>query len=130
MAATFLIRDGGVPGGSLDGAGDAMLGYPLRGGRMPITDNHACTRTPSPALFMPRHRSDRPRPVPERSKNFAFISQSAEMPDDVAFTVEYSVRAAQIAVYQLLGIDRSIPPVTRHEKSLNVQFEALVKAFK
>jgi oleate hydratase len=48
----------------------------------------------------------------------------------VVFTVEYSVRAAQMAVYQLLGIDRKIPPVTPHDKSLRVQFEALIKAFK
>lgn len=46
------------------------------------------------------------------------------------FTVEYSVRSAQIAVYGLLGIDRQIPPITAHDKSLCVQFEALVKAFK
>jgi oleate hydratase len=82
------------------------------------------------SMFMPRLKSDRPLPVPERSKNFAFISQFVEIPDDVVFTVEYSVRAAQMAVYQLLGIDREIPPVTRYDKSLQVQFEALIKAFK
>lgn len=82
------------------------------------------------SMFMPRHRSDRPRPVPEGSKNFAFISQFVEIEDDVVFTVEYSVRAAQMAVYELLKISRPIPPVTPHGKSLKVQFEALVKAFK
>ncbi|HXN46635.1 MAG TPA: oleate hydratase [Bryobacteraceae bacterium] len=82
------------------------------------------------SMFMPRLRSDRPLPVPSGSKNFAFISQFVEIPDDVVFTVEYSVRAAQMAVYQLLGIDRAVPPVTPHDKSLEVEFEALVKAFK
>lgn len=82
------------------------------------------------SMFMPRQLSDRPLPVPEGSKNFAFISQFVEIPDDVVFTVEYSVRAAQMAVYQLLGIDRQIPAVTRHDKNLRVQFEALIKAFK
>lgn len=48
----------------------------------------------------------------------------------VVFTVEYSVRVAQMAVYGFLGIDRQIPPVTPHDKSLRVQFEALIKAFK
>jgi oleate hydratase len=67
--------------------------------------------------------------VPTGSVNFAFISQFVEIPDDVVFTVEYSVRAAQIAVYQLLRINRSIPPVTPHDRSLRVEFEALVKAF-
>jgi oleate hydratase len=81
-------------------------------------------------MFMPRMRGDRPLPVPRGSKNLAFISQFVEIPEDVVFTVEYSVRAAQMAVYELLGIDRKIPPVTRHDKSLHAQFEALIKALK
>jgi myosin-crossreactive antigen len=82
------------------------------------------------SMFMPRVRSDRPLPVPRGSKNFAFISQFVEIADDVVFTVEYSVRAAQMAVYELLGIDRKIPPVTPHAESVHAQFEALLKAFK
>lgn len=82
------------------------------------------------SMFMPRLLSDRPLPVPPGSKNFAFISQFVEIKDDVVFTVEYSVRAAQMAVYELLGIDRQIPPITPHDKSLKTQFEALIKAFK
>jgi oleate hydratase len=82
------------------------------------------------SMFMPRLRSDRPLPVPADSKNFAFISQFVEIPDDVVFTVEYSIRAAQMAVYQLLGIDRKIPPITPNDKSISTQFEALIKAFK
>jgi myosin-crossreactive antigen len=35
-----------------------------------------------------------------------------------------------MAVYQLLAIDREVPPVTPHAKSFDAQFEALVKAFK
>jgi oleate hydratase len=55
-AAAFLIRDGGLPGrnifileakpvlgGSLDGAGNPVDGYSLRGGRMLTTDNYECT---------------------------------------------------------------------------------------
>ena len=82
------------------------------------------------SMFMPRLPGDRPLPVPADAKNFAFVSQFVEIPDDVVFTVEYSVRAAQMAVYQLLGIARQIPPVTPHAKSLETQFGALVKAFK
>ena len=82
------------------------------------------------SMFMPRVQGDRPLPVPPGSKNFAFISQFVEIPDDVVFTVEYSVRAAQTAVYQLFGIDRTIPIVTPHAASLHVRFEALIKAFK
>jgi oleate hydratase len=82
------------------------------------------------SMFMPRSRTDRPLPIPDSSKNLAFISQFVEIPDDVVFTVEYSVRAAQMAVYEFLGVDRQIPPISTHDKSLRVQFEALVKAFK
>ena len=67
--------------------------------------------------------------MPRGSWNLAFVSQFVEIPDDVVFTVEYSVRAAQMAVYELLDIDRKVPPVTPHDKSLRAQFEALVKAF-
>jgi oleate hydratase len=82
------------------------------------------------SMFMPRMRGDRPLPVPRGSKNFAFISQFVEIADDVVFTVEYSVRAAQMAVYELLGIDRKIPPITPHDKSIRTQLQALIKAFK
>jgi len=80
------------------------------------------------SMFMPRLPGDRPLPVPPGSKNFAFISQFVEVPEDVVFTVEYSVRAAQMAVYQLLEIDLPIPPVTRHDQSLHAQFDALIKS--
>jgi oleate hydratase len=81
------------------------------------------------SMFMPRARGDRPLPVPPGSKNLAFISQFVEIPDETVFTVEFSVRAAQMAVYQLLGIDRKIPPVTPHDKALETEIEALIKAF-
>ncbi|MBX9849196.1 MAG: oleate hydratase, partial [Rhodocyclaceae bacterium] len=82
------------------------------------------------SMFMPRMQADRPLPVPKGSKNFAFVSQFVEIADDVVFTVEYSVRAAQMAVYQLLALDRQVPAITPHDKSLRTQFEALIKAFK
>jgi oleate hydratase len=82
------------------------------------------------SMFMPRAQSDRPLPVPAFSKNLAFVSQFVEIPQDVVFTVEYSVRAAQMAVYQLLGIERPIPPVTPHDGALRTEFDALLKAFK
>jgi oleate hydratase len=82
------------------------------------------------SMFMPRRRGDRPLPVPRGAQNLAFVSQFVEIPDDVVFTVEYSVRAAQTAVYELFGVDRKIPAITPHDKSARVEFEALLKAFK
>ena len=82
------------------------------------------------SMFMPRSHTDRPLPVPSNTRNFAFVSQFVEIADDVVFTVEYSVRAAQMAVYELLGVPRPIPAITPNDKSLQVQFKALVKTFK
>ena len=56
--------------------------------------------------FLVRKHGDRPDVVPEGSTNLAFIGQFAELPHDVVFTVEYSVRSAQIAVYTLLSLDK------------------------
>jgi oleate hydratase len=82
------------------------------------------------SMFMPRSPGDRPLPVPRGAKNLAFVSQFVEIPDDVVFSVEYSVRAAQTAVYELFGVDRKIPVVTPHDRSLRVRLDALLKAFK
>lgn len=82
------------------------------------------------SMFMPRAAGDRPLPVPPHTKNFAFISQFVEIPQDTVFTVEFSVRAAQMAVYQLLSIGKPIPAVMPHDKSLQTRFDALIKALK
>jgi oleate hydratase len=81
------------------------------------------------SMFMPRSPGDRPLPVPAHSRNLAFISQFVEIPEDVVFTVEYSILAAQMAVYQLLKVDREIPAITPNAHSPHAQFEALIKAF-
>ena len=81
------------------------------------------------SMFMPRAKGDRPAPVPSCARNLAFVSQFVEIPEDVVFTVEYSVRVAQMAIYQLLNIKREIPPILHHDKSLKVNFDAVIKAF-
>jgi oleate hydratase len=53
--------------------------------------------------FMPRAPGDRPAVRPAGARNFAFVGQFCEVPDDTVFTVEYSVRTAQIATQGLLG---------------------------
>ncbi len=81
------------------------------------------------SMFMPRAKLDRPLPIPKNSKNLAFVSQFVEIADDVVFTVEYSVRAAQMVVYELLEIDHEVPAISRHDKSTRVKFDAVLKAF-
>lgn len=81
------------------------------------------------AQFQPRAVSDRPKVVPEGSKNFAMVSQFVEIPEDMVFTEEYSVRAARTAVYTLMGIDRPVCPVTPYWKNPTVLLKALRKAY-
>lgn len=61
--------------------------------------------------FERRDVRDRPLVIPRGSVNFAFLGQFTEIPEDVVFTVEYSVRGAMHAVYGLLGVDKEIPAV-------------------
>ena len=77
------------------------------------------------AQFLPRASGDRPQIVPKGATNFAFIGQFCEQPDDVVFTVEYSIRAAQTAVYELLDLNRQ-PPTVYHGTH---DFRVLLKAF-
>lgn len=58
--------------------------------------------------FMPRTGTDRPRVVPEGCTNLAFIGQYVEVPGDVVFTIETSVRTPLEAVYQLTGLQKKV----------------------
>jgi oleate hydratase len=80
------------------------------------------------SMFMPRATGDRSLPIPANTKNFAMISQFVEIPVDVVFTVEYSVRVAQTGGDQLLGIDRQVVPITANDKSIKVKVNAVIKA--
>jgi oleate hydratase len=75
--------------------------------------------------FMPRGEGDRPAVVPEGYSNLALIGQYCELPDDVVFTVEYSIRSAQAAVYALLGNKRQPPAVYKSTFNVHVLLRAL-----
>jgi len=75
--------------------------------------------------FLCRSKGDRPEVVPPGSRNLAFVGQFCELPEDVVFTVEYSIRSAQTAVYSLLGLDRTPPPVYRGQDNLRVLLKAV-----
>lgn len=82
------------------------------------------------AQFEPRKMADRPPVVPEGSTNFAMVSQFVEIPDDMVFTEEYSVRGARIAVYTLMDVDRKICPVTPYVKDPKVLAKAVQTAYR
>lgn len=81
--------------------------------------------------FQPRKMEDRPNVVPKGSVNFGFASQFVEIPDDMVFTEEYSVRAARIAVYTLMGYKaKKICPVTPYKKDPKVIKNAIKTSFR
>jgi len=88
---------------------------------MPYIDSH----------FQPRKMADRPNVVPKDATNFAMISQFVEIPKDMVFTEEYSVRAARIAIYTLFDIkDKKICPVTPYKKDPRILTKALKTSFR
>jgi len=81
--------------------------------------------------FLTRTKGDRPDVVPETSKNLAFIGQFCEIPDDVVFTVDYSVRSSQMAVYKLLGLDyKVVTPIFKGENDIKILLGALATMLK
>ncbi|MFI8237154.1 oleate hydratase [Streptomyces sp. NPDC085866] len=83
-----------------------------------IEERVAATTTVIPVMmpyitsqFAPRTPHDRPLVIPHGSANFAFLGQFTEIPEDVVFTVEYSVRGAMHAVHGLLGLGDDIPGI-------------------
>jgi oleate hydratase len=61
--------------------------------------------------FLPREKSDRPQVVPPGWKNLAFTGQFCELRHDVVFTLEYSIRSAQTAVYSLFRLKHEPPAI-------------------
>jgi oleate hydratase len=80
--------------------------------------------------FMPRGADDRPQIVPKNSENFAFIGQYCEMPDDIVFTLDYSVRSAQTAVYKLLKINKLPTPIYKGHHNLWIVLRTIKTVFR
>jgi len=82
------------------------------------------------AQFQPRKMSDRPAVVPPNSRNFAIIGQFVEVPKDMVFTGEYSVRGAKTAVYSLLGLsDTLVSPVSSYKWNPKVMAKAMIASY-
>ena len=75
--------------------------------------------------FMPRKISDRPKVIPEGCVNLAFIGQFVELPGDVVFTVETSVRTAMMAVWGLTGLNKPMIPIYEPVYDLRVIIASL-----
>jgi len=62
-------------------------------------------------IWLPRRRGDRPPPVPEGAINLGLIGQYVEVPREIAFTIECSVRTAWEAIHLLLKRGPAPPAV-------------------
>ncbi len=62
--------------------------------------------------------------MPEGWRRLGFVGQFVELPDDVVFTVEYSIRSAQSVVAKLFDLDSGPPAVYKGEFDPRVLFRA------
>jgi oleate hydratase len=94
-----------------------------------ITESSICIPCDVPYvnnIWLPRNGTDRPPPVPKGATNLGLIGQYVEMPKDIAFTIEYSVRSAWVAINTLLKCGP--PPPNVYQGMLDPK--ALFGAFK
>ncbi|KAL4863598.1 hypothetical protein BDV12DRAFT_177290, partial [Aspergillus spectabilis] len=71
------------------------------------------------APFLTRGHHDRATVLPSPSTNFACVGQFVEIPGDTTLEVEYSVRGAQMAVAELMGMKEK-PPKPRRSLLMEV----------
>jgi oleate hydratase len=76
-------------------------------------------------IWLPRIHSDRPPAVPEGATNLGLIGQYVEVPREIAFTVECSVRSAWEAIYVLLKRGPAPPSVYQSQYDPKALFDAL-----
>lgn len=98
-----------------------------------IIENSNCIPCSMPYItsqFLPRKKGDRPLVIPPQTKNMAFLGQYCEIPEDIVFTVEYSVRSAQMAVYSLFDLDKKVAPIYRGAYYPNIFFGAIKTLFR
>jgi oleate hydratase len=76
-------------------------------------------------IWLPRSRGDRPPPVLEGATNLGLIGQYVEVPKEIAFTIECSVRTAWEAIYRLLERGPAPPPVYQGQYDPRALFAAL-----
>jgi oleate hydratase len=100
------------------------LQFPLS----PILENSLTIPCMMPYItsqFLTRKHGDRPDVIPKGSTNLALLGQFVEIPKDTVFTVEYSVRSAQLAVHELMQTKEKPKDIYMGEHSVKVLVEAL-----
>jgi oleate hydratase len=75
--------------------------------------------------WLRRSRGDKPPPVPEGATNLGLIGQYVEVPREIGFTIECSVRTAWQVIYVLLKRGPAPPPVYQGQYDPKALFDAL-----
>jgi len=76
-------------------------------------------------VWLPWSRGDMPPPVPEGATNLGLIGQYVDVPREIAFTIECSVRSAWQAIHVLLKRGPVPPPVYQGQYDPKALFNAL-----
>ncbi|EAW17797.1 oleate hydratase [Aspergillus fischeri NRRL 181] len=74
---------------------------------LPQTITVPCVMPRLTSVLLPRSNGDRPRVVPPGMTNMALIGQFVDIPEEMV-TMDYMVRGAQMAVHQLMGLEREM----------------------
>lgn len=82
------------------------------------------------AQFLTRAKGDRPATIPEGSTNLALLGQFCEIADDVVFTMDYSVRGAQTAVYKFLNLNKEVTPIYKGQHDVRVLINSALEMMK
>jgi oleate hydratase len=75
--------------------------------------------------LLTRTHEDRPQVIPKGSSNLALLGQFVEIPEDGVFPLEYSVRAAQTAVFKMMGMQKQPKDVYKGNQNLKTLAKAL-----
>jgi oleate hydratase len=100
------------------------LDFPIKS-LLPESITIPCLFPLGTSALLPRYPKNRPEVIPPKTTNIALVGIFAEIPHDTTFNLEYIVRGAQTAVYQLMGLPKS-PPKTKRNLLLDV-FDLLVE---
>jgi len=87
------------------------LCYHLKFPESPTLDNSITIPCMMPYItgqFLTRKLGDRPKVIPKGSTNLGLLGQFVEVERDTVFTVEYSIRCAQMAVKDLMGLKKTL----------------------
>jgi oleate hydratase len=76
-------------------------------------------------VWLPWSRGDMPPPVPNGATNLGLIGQYVDMPKEIAFTIECSVRSAWEAIRTLLKRGPAPPPVYQGQHDPKALLNAL-----